>query len=467
MVRTFVLTFDGAEDSLCSWLEKIGPSSVRRILAAIHTSATCAEDTTNLLDVIKDGVASVLPTQNVIELERLQERHRVTAECQQSLLEKQDVIEGLQVEIGELQRDAIVNRNKLEQSEHVNDKIILQKELEWRDNHVIDSRVIAEIETMLSRALDKFPAVTTSIDFTRELIEGPLKKIERYVDKFETKCSVDKGRAMEDKYHRLLQRQLPDYEIELVRDTPHEMDLRVTNGQFSVLIDIKNYSHNVTTKELVKFDNDVRTNRLPSVLVSSMSGVANKKHFQIDFVDSRYPVCYLSNVKDDIDQVVSAITIVGSLNQFASSQSTGVRLDSNSVKRIIDRLHQVSATLKEMTDLNEQQKRLIRKIHVGDIVELVCGQLAGDSVFDRHREDFVRKCVVKSDERGARFTIREAIRIWKANPEQFGNPPKQDNLKRGLEIDLRTKSISKRIYEGNTEVHVFEGWMLKDMQTLP
>lgn len=461
MVRTFVLYFDDMEDSLCSWLEKIGPSSVKRVLAAIHASTYRVEDTTNLLDMIKDGVASCFPAKNVIELERLQERNLVVAECQQSLSHKQDFIESLQVEIRNLQQDAIVHQGRLKQAEQVNDNIMLRKELEWRENHAMDNRFVTEMEGLLHRIMDKSP-ITTNTNVVRELIEGPLKKIERYVDKFDTKCSVDKGRAMEDKYYRLLQTNLPEYEIELVRDTPHEMDLRVKSGDVSVLIDIKNYTHNVTTKEVVKFDNDVRTNRMPSIMVSSMSGIANKKHFQIDFVDSRYPVCYLSNVKEDIDQVVSAITIVGSLNQFASSQSTGVRLDSNVVKRITDKLHQVSVTLKEMTDLNEQQKRLIRKIHVNDLVELVCGQLAsGDAITDRRQEDFVREFVTESSDEEARFNIREAIRLWKANTELLGCPPKQDVLKRSLETALRTKSISKRVYNGNTEYHVFEGWLLE------
>ena len=462
MVRTIVLAFDDSEEKHHAWLEKIGSSSVKRILIAIHSNLSCAEDVTNLLDVIRDGVASVFPSQNMIELEKLQERNRVTAEYQEKLSQKQDLIESLRMEVGILKQDVIASQGKLEQSEHVTDKRMLQKELEKKDDYVMDNRVMVEIETLLHRCLNQSP-MTSNIDIVRGLIEGPLKKIEQYVDKFDTKCSVDKGRAMEDKYYRLLQTNLPSYEIDLVRDTPHEMDLRITSGEFSVLIDIKNYTHNVTTKEVVKFDNDVRTNRVPSILISSMSGVANKKHFQIDFVDSRYPVCYLSNVKEDIDQVLSAITIVSSLEQFASSQSTGIRLDTGVVKKINDKLHQITETLKEMTDLNEQQKRLIRKIHVSDIVELVCGRLVGDDlVANRHREEFVYNCIIKSDDGEARFNIRQAIRMWKANSKLYGNPPKQETLKRDLETALRTKSISKRTYNDTIEYCIFEGWLLRE-----
>ncbi len=461
MTRTILLDFDETEEGLHGWLEKIGTSGVKRILSAIYSTTGRTEDATGLLNMVKDGLVSIFPTENMIELGKLQERNRVTEEFQEKLSEKQNIVEMLQTEIVNLRQDVVISRGKLEQSEHVNDKNNLQKELERRDQCVIDSRFALEIEKMLQRCLMNTPA-SMGIDGVKELIAGPLKKIEQYVDKFDTKCSVDKGRAMEDRYYRMLLENLPNHEVNLVRDTPHEMDLRIVSGESTVLIDVKNYTHNVTTKEVAKFDNDVRTNRVPSILASSMSGVANKKHFQIDFVDARYPVCYLSNIKDDIEQVLSAITIVSSLEQFASSQSTGIRLDNVVVKRINDKLYRITEVLKEMTELNEQQKRLIRKIHVNEIIELVGGSIAGAGAAAYHKlEAFLRDCTLKSDDPDARFNIRSALRLWKLNSSVYGNPPKTETLKRDMETALRTKSVPKRVYGEVTEHHIFEGWVLR------
>ena len=89
---------------------------------------------------------------------------------------------------------------------------------------------------------------------------------------------------------------------------------RKSHQNKKILFENKEYTTNVPEVEVKKFIRDIEHTKCHGIFLSQNSGVANKKHFEINF-HSNYILIYLHNVNYDSDLIASAVQIIDMITQ--------------------------------------------------------------------------------------------------------------------------------------------------------
>ena len=105
-----------------------------------------------------------------------------------------------------------------------------------------------------------------------------------------------------------LNKSFPSAEIEDCRKQSGRGDFIMTDGDFVMLIETKNYKKNVLKPEVEKFYRDVDKNNdiKCAVLVSLKSGICAKPDFHFEVRDGK-PILFLHKVSESIENLVLAV----------------------------------------------------------------------------------------------------------------------------------------------------------------
>jgi hypothetical protein len=97
----------------------------------------------------------------------------------------------------------------------------------------------------------------------------------------------------------------------------------------NILIENKDYSHNVPTSEVDKFFRDISCQKCHGIFISQSSGISLKDNFHVQFHDG-YVTVFLHNVQYDHSPILYAVSIIKALQKIAESCSNN-NITSNSV----------------------------------------------------------------------------------------------------------------------------------------
>lgn len=89
---------------------------------------------------------------------------------------------------------------------------------------------------------------------------------------------------------------------------------RKSHQNKKIIFENKEYTTNVPEVEVKKFIRDVEYTKCHGIFLSQNTGVANKKHFEINF-HSNYILIYLHNVNYNSDLITSAVQIIDMITQ--------------------------------------------------------------------------------------------------------------------------------------------------------
>lgn len=105
-----------------------------------------------------------------------------------------------------------------------------------------------------------------------------------------------------------LNKAFPSAEIEDCRKQSGRGDFIMTDGDFIMMIECKNYKKNVLKPEVEKFYRDVDSNNdiKCAVLVSLKSGICAKSDFQFEVRDGK-PILFLHKISQNIDNLLLAV----------------------------------------------------------------------------------------------------------------------------------------------------------------
>jgi hypothetical protein len=105
-----------------------------------------------------------------------------------------------------------------------------------------------------------------------------------------------------------LNKAFPSAEIEDCRKQSGRGDFIMTDGDFVMMVECKNYKKNVLKPEVEKFYRDVDNNNdiKCAVLVSLKSGICAKSDFQFEVRDGK-PVLFLHKISQNIDNLLLAV----------------------------------------------------------------------------------------------------------------------------------------------------------------
>jgi len=192
-----------------------------------------------------------------------------------------------------------------------NDKIqnLNQRSINDLDKRIIDT--IASLNTNVINSIQNHSQINR-IQETLMLLNNNF-----------TNNSSRKGAMTEQILYKNLLSAFPDSEIINSSNTPHAGDIQIKkDGRPDILIDSKHFeSTNVPKCDLEKFQSDCKINNCSGILACSFSGIANKKHFEIDIVDGRIYV-YISNHQFDTTLFQLAVRIIYGIHSIIKEHKT-------------------------------------------------------------------------------------------------------------------------------------------------
>ena len=124
----------------------------------------------------------------------------------------------------------------------------------------------------------------------------------------------------------------------------------MTEGEFVMMLEIKNYTGNVNKTEIDKFYRDVKSENNHdikcAVLLSLRSGIANKQDFTFEIVNNK-PVLFLHNVQNRWEYLKIVV------NFFKSISNKSIDYGNS---ELVDTLKKILTTTKR--NFNRQRKRI-------------------------------------------------------------------------------------------------------------
>lgn len=156
-----------------------------------------------------------------------------------------------------------------------------------------------------------------SRDYWLEREKEVRRGYEQQLEKYRIKCestflhkqnSTILGQDGENFTFFELNKFFPKAEIEDCRKKPGRGDFILTEGDFVMMIETKNYKKNVLKPEVDKFYRDVENNDdiTCAILVSLKSGVCAKADFAFEVCNGK-PILFLHKVKDNISNIPLAV----------------------------------------------------------------------------------------------------------------------------------------------------------------
>ncbi len=543
---SYIITLSQSDTDLLTWLKDTPTSFIVDLLRSVHSVVRCNalddSDVTKAATLLKRLVtdSGLSLSSDAVAVHVLRERERLMRDHSETLSHLQKVnvdlnqklqsatgrfeelcrnmeseilsksaqaVAGAEREVFEL-RSALETQHAHSRTEILTERIDMQKShaaeiAEIHDRVQNNTKPLLEqltsiIESHIQNLQGNFGEglsnVQDILSVLGKSLTSPIAKIETYVDKFNVRDSTFKGRVMEDKLFVLLSSALPHYEVELCRDTAHTMDIRLIaeTGQ-KILIDVKNYSHNVGSREIRKFHQDVITNACSGILLSVNTGVATKAHMQLDVIANQHPVIYLHCIGGDMTAVVAAVNVLNSVDRFIQHNRGEVSFDPEALHKMtetVKRLHHTAASLKEN---NDKQRRLICELETDSLMTALTGACtqkknikhASAGQEGQGVED-TSTCVnisldddtgtLQADCRGFcdlavkigvpdldYFTLKDARSKWSELVDVgvlAGSPPSPADLKLTLQQLLQTECLKKKQLDGRSVYGVFNGFIL-------
>ena len=166
----------------------------------------------------------------------------------------------------------------------------------------------------------------------------------------ENKISALKGKRTEGEYLMYLTTVFKDSEIVNCSQVDHAMDILLhQEGHTDIRFDIKDYSTNVPSKEVQKFKSDIIHNHCHGILVSDKSGIANKTNFSFEIINNRYIAFYVTNSREQMDNLVSVVNFIRSMDSFVTKKN-GIHLSNSTIQSIqleLDKYTEIIGSIKK------------------------------------------------------------------------------------------------------------------------
>lgn len=222
------------------------------------------------------------------------------------------------------------------------------------------------------------------------------------------KISSKKGEFTENNYYFKLIEALPTYSISNVSSIPHSMDILIQHPNFpDIRLDIKEYSSNVPTKEIIKFHQDILFNKCHGILISDSSGITGHQNFTFEIIQNAYIAFYLSNNSLNIDNVTNIIQFIYSIDSILTKHSE-CSLTIKQVNEINSILSNNQLYISQIKDNLNNSIQLCNKFSLDSIenilkissksmeIEYVCRFCSRQFTTEKRLNNHIIKCQSKS-----------------------------------------------------------------------
>jgi hypothetical protein len=214
------------------------------------------------------------------------------------------------------------------------------------------------------------------------LVEHMLTKLNKQDEK--ANCPNQKGRSGENKIFELLENSLPSREYSVIdcSKKDHSCDIlikRTVGGKDypDIRLECKNYSSNVKTSEVTKFERDLEENNDHGIFISLASGICGKKNFEIKKISGNKYAIYLSHFLDNIssDKIHEFCNIIYMLSESTESTTTSdsIEISNELLESICDYISSMSKSVEDAQRNMRSAMDSLSKIDLSLIEKLIRG----------------------------------------------------------------------------------------------
>jgi hypothetical protein len=142
--------------------------------------------------------------------------------------------------------------------------------------------------------------------------QSAFQEVKLFLEKQKYCNSSTTGKMGEDRLQHILNQCFPSATITRTTGSSKRGDFIIQREDCKnckILVENKEYTTNIPTKEVTKFIRDIESTKCHGVFLSQNTGIANKKNFEINF-HGEYILIYLHNVQYNPDLVASAVQIL-------------------------------------------------------------------------------------------------------------------------------------------------------------
>lgn len=149
------------------------------------------------------------------------------------------------------------------------------------------------------------------------------------------------------------------------------------NGRKKIIFENKEYNTNIPDPEITKFIRDIELNKTNGVFLSQTSGIANKKHLEIDIHDGNI-IIFLHNVEYNIDLIrssVEMIDIIENALKLNSNDDCSEKISKNKLEEIraeyLFFINQKKLILETSKEYNKKITEQVDRLEMSNISKLL------------------------------------------------------------------------------------------------
>lgn len=247
-----------------------------------------------------------------------------------------------------------------------NDKDLLQhfeKNIDNQFNKMVlnlQQHLFTYIQASEERTLNSIQHINDKIQ-KQEIIQETINTdIKGFLSRYTNNSSV-KGKISEAELYTILQNIFPSDQIINCSANTANCDYcvnRLNQNKPSILFENKDYSRNVSTEEVEKFQRDVKKQQTHGILLSQNTGITFKENFEIEIINGLIHV-YIHNVNYSIEKIKIAVDIIDNLSPNIHTLSE--QSNENDINITIDQ-EDFDDLYNEYVDFNEQKNIIIENI---------------------------------------------------------------------------------------------------------
>lgn len=159
--------------------------------------------------------------------------------------------------------------------------------------------------------------------------------VSQLLDKFNNSCQ--KGKISENLLSNVLTTIFPSADIQDTSDVDHSCDLRLVRlGRSDILFENKNYTNNVKTEEVKKFQDDMKKHEQNGIMLSQTAGITNKRDYEIEIVNNKVLI-YLHNVNYNSEKIKLAVDVIDNISdtlKIVENKDDNVIINKDILKEI-------------------------------------------------------------------------------------------------------------------------------------
>jgi hypothetical protein len=214
----------------------------------------------------------------------------------------------------------------------------------------------SSLKTMENNNVNKMSVIEAKISENLERVKGSIEKLTESNNK-----SVLKGNMGENFVASVIKGNFPDYTLLDMSKVAEASDYHLVLPSGDIfMIEVKNYSNVIPTKEIVKFKRDmIKNGSKIGIFISLNTGITGKKRFDIETLNHKQKILYIPNSGLDGSAIVWSV-LLG--RELVNSQLDALSINQEKIidiyesfKFVYNKFCKIKYSIKDSKDVIEKQ----------------------------------------------------------------------------------------------------------------